>query len=260
MKKIVLLTGSSSSLGQELIDKLSANNFIVYAGSRDIKKIVVNNKKVFSVKLDTINDKDCEQIVEKIIKKEGKIDVLINVAGYSISGPTIDFTPQDFLNILNTNVVGAFRLIRQVVPYMKKNKAGKIINITSLSGLVAFPNFGLYSSSKFALEALGLSLSYELAKDNISVTNIAPGAIKSEIVEKSKINHKTAREKFKILDFLLSMVTKQEISDRTLQIIENSNPPASVILGTDAKIIYLLHKLLPSYFWNKLQLFIWYRK
>lgn len=260
MRKVILVTGSSSELGKKIVEKFSNDGDIVYAATRNPNKLEVNRNRVRAIKLDVTEDGDCKEAVAKIIKKEGKLDVLVNVAGNSLAGPTLDFTAEDYLSILNINVVGAFRIIQQVVPYMVKRKSGRIINITSLSGLVAFPNFGLYSSSKFALEALGLSLRYELAKNNVWVTNIAPGAIKSEIEKQNSIPHKTAREKFKLLGLLMPMVTTNEIADNILEVTKMKKPPPSVILGTDAKIIYLLRKFLPSSFWDSLQFFVWNRK
>ena len=107
---------------------------------------------------------------------------------------------------------------------------------------------------------MGLSLRYELAKNNVWVTNIAPGAIKSEIEKQNSIPHKTAREKFKLLGLLMPMVTTNEIADNILEVTKMKKPPPSVILGTDAKIIYLLRKFLPSSFWDSLQFFVWNRK
>ncbi|HET7098877.1 MAG TPA: SDR family NAD(P)-dependent oxidoreductase [Patescibacteria group bacterium] len=259
MSKIILVTGASSGLGKAIVTNLSSRGFTVYAGARDLSKLV-KGKNIIPVMLDITIDDSCKKVVEKIIKKDGKIDILINVAGYSLSGPTLDFSSKDFSLILNTNVIGAFRLIKEVVPNMQKRKSGKIINITSMSGLIAFPNFGLYSASKFALEALGKSLGYELAKDHISVTNVAPGAIKSETEVKPLFKHKTAREKFKFLNFLMPMVTKEQISNKVLDIIKDPNPPPSVILGADTKIIYFIQKILPTALWNKLQYFVWNRK
>lgn len=260
MKKVILITGGSSELGKKIVEKFSNDGDIVYMATRNTNKLEVNRNRIRAIKLDITKDGDCKEAVAKIIKREGKLDILVNVAGHSLAGPTLDFTAEDYLSILNINVVGTFRIIQQVVPYMAERKCGRIINITSLSGLVAFPNFGLYSSSKFALEALGLSLRYELAKNNVWITNIAPGAIKSETEKENTIPHKTAREKFKFLGSLMPMVTTNKIADKVLEITKMKRPPPSLILGTDAKMIYHLQKFLPSSFWDSLQLFVWNRK
>lgn len=246
MKKIVLITGGTSELGQAIIREFTSANYKVYAPT--------------SSKLDVQQDESCKMFISKILKKDGRIDILINCAGYSRSGPTTDFSSSDFLKIIDTNVVGAFRLIKEVVPSMKKRKLGRIVNITSLSGLVALPNFGIYSASKFALEALGLSLRYELEKCNIWVTNIAPGAIKSEVIDSKPLRHRPFREKFRLLDFLMPMVTTDKIAKVALKVSEAKRPRASMVLGSDAKIVYALYRFLPRFFWDKLQFFVWNSK
>ncbi|KKT67800.1 MAG: putative short-chain type dehydrogenase, partial [Candidatus Curtissbacteria bacterium GW2011_GWC1_44_33] len=219
MRKIVLVTGCSSGLGQKLAQNLSGKHE-VYAGARDLEKIQVSNKFIHPIRLDITNDSECP-----------------------LAGSTSNFEPQEYKNILDTNAVGAFRLMRLVIPGMKSRKSGKIINITSLNGLVSLPNFGLYSSSKFALEALGQALRYELAKDNISVTNVAPGAILSTSLKGKSLPHRSAREKFFLLKILLSMITQEDVVTEIGKIIDSPHPPGRVILGRDAKITYFLQKL-----------------
>ena len=260
MRKTILITGCSSGLGEKLAEALSSRGYKVYAGARNPEDIKIRGKLIRPVKLDITKEAQCEEAIRYIIEKEGKIDVLINNAGYTIAGPTSDFTPQDYLNILDTNAVGAFRLVRLVLPQMKKQKSGKIINITSLNGLISLPNFGLYSSSKFALEALGQALRYELAKDNISVTNVAPGAILSKSLKGKSLPHRSAREKFLLLKILMPMITQEEVVRKINSIIDNPHPPARAILGRDAKITYFLQKVLPFSVWDKLLLFVWNKK
>lgn len=253
MCKVVLITGASSRLGRKLSHFLDKRGFVVYSGYRSDKAKIKSGTPIL---LDVVSDKDCKSAIARIVKKQGKIDVLINNAGYTVVGPSEKQSSQDFIDILNTNTVGALRLIKLVLPYMKKQKSGKIINITSLNGLVSFPNYGIYSASKHALEALGSALYYELAGDNVWFTNIAPGAI---AMGKSinKAPHKPAREKFFLLSLLLPMVTPIEISEKVEKIIKSPKPPASVLMGRDAKTIVLLKRLLPSVVWNRLMLYIW---
>jgi short-subunit dehydrogenase len=260
MNKVVLITGASSELGGEIIKKFLNEKYVIYAGTREVNKIKIYHPKLHPIKLDITSDKSCIQAVKRIFKLEGRIDVLINAAGYSTAGPALDINPNDYLFLLNTNVVGAFRLIQQVVPIMKKLKQGRIINITSLCGLISLPNFGAYSSSKFAFEALGSALRYELAKDNIWVTNVAPGAIKSNNVNKISMPHKPMREKIRLLSLLMPMITPETIAQKIFKITKKNRPPASLILGIDSKISYLLHKLLPSRLWDRLQFFLLYKK
>ncbi len=265
MKRVILISGCSRGLGRKLAETLAAQNFIVYAGMRKTEEIK-ESKSVWEnslpdlrpIKLDVGLDSDCQKAIKEIIAKEGHLDILINNAGYTLSGPTINFTSQEFLDIINTNTIGAFRLIREVVPQMQLKKNGRIINITSLNGLIALPNFGLYCSSKFALEALALSLRYELKQDGIWVTNLEPGAITREGVVK-KLPHVPAREKFWIIKKLMPMVSEEEIVKKIKKIIEEPKPPAQVTIGRDAKILTFLAKLLPQKDWDSLLSFVWQR-
>lgn len=258
MQKVILVTGASSGLGKEIIEILS-KDYVVYAGIRNIGE-VEEGENIRSVKLDITSDKDTKDAIEKIVKDEGRVDVLVNVAGYTLVGPSLDFTSDDFSKLLDVNTVGAFRLIKNAVLDMKKRKEGRIINITSLNGLISFPNFGLYSASKHGLDALGLALRYELAKDGIWVTNIAPGAILSDEKTSKALPHKPAREKFKFLYFLMPMVTRREVALKIRDLIESSNPPGEIIMGADAKITTFLKRVPPPFIWEYLMSYVWSKK
>ena len=265
MSQVVLITGCSSGLGKLTAERLANQGYIVYAGIRkpeDIKdlKSVWKTKypTLYPIKLDVTSDGDCKRVVKKIITDQGGIDVLINNAGYTIVGPTDRFTTKAYLDILNTNTVGAFRLIREVLPHMRSKRSGRIINITSLNGLLALPNFGLYSSSKFALEALGQSLRYELNTYGIWVTNIEPGAIaKKDPAGGKRLPHTPAREKFWIIKKLMPMITQEEVVKRIEGVIVNPTPPARVIIGRDAQITTFLQRFLPQRIWDFLLCLVW---
>jgi len=265
MKKVVLITGASSRLGKVIVAKLAEREFQVYATvknlteSKDLIQQWKGNEFIKPINLDVTDEKNVKEAVDKIYKIEKRIDVLINNAGYTLVGPTLGFSSSDFQKILDVNTVGAFRLIKAVYPYMKTQRFGKIINITSLNGFLALPNFGLYSSSKFALEGLGQALYYELGKDAIRLINIAPGAIK---FEENSVNlpHKPAREKLPFLKFLLPMITPENVAKNISKVIEDNNPPGKIILGMDAKVLHLLIKVLPYFLISKIISWVWNKK
>jgi short-subunit dehydrogenase len=256
MKKIVLVTGASSALGKNIVEHLIEEGDVVYAGSRNVKKLS-SNKKLHPLKLDITSDTDVNKAIAKIISEQKRIDILINCAGETLAGPTEEFTSEDYIKLLEVNTVGSFRLMKAIIPYMKKQKSGSIISITSMSGLVSFPNFGLYSSSKFALEALSESFYYELKKYAINVTTIAPGAIYNPTIDISKMPHKPAREKFLILKVLLPMVTIEEITHTVLDTIKSKNPRSRIVLGRDAKLVHTMNRILPHHLWNLLMSYVW---
>lgn len=260
MNKIILVTGATSKLGIPLVDSLAEKNNIVYAGMRNIKNTPwKQNKRIYPVKLDVTSDLDVQRAVLKIIKRHRKIDCVIYSAGVTPSGPTLDFTTKQFLETLEVNTVGAFRVNKFAAEQMLIQKSGgKIINITSLNGLVSLPNFGLYSASKFALEALTSALRIEFKNRQIYFTSVAPGAIKTTIQNTDiKLPHKPLREKFRFLGWILKMTTEQEVIQAIIMIIETDNPPARVILGRDAFIVTSMQRFLPNIIWDKLNTFIW---
>ncbi|KKQ74311.1 MAG: 3-oxoacyl-ACP reductase [Candidatus Woesebacteria bacterium GW2011_GWB1_38_5b] len=253
MKRVVFITGGSSGLGLEISRHLARTNFRVYAGFRNKKPLAVVG--ISFIKIDVTRDSDCHGAVKKIVDAEGRIDVLINNAGQGVSGPFEKFTARDFLNLVDVNAVGAFRLAKEVLPQMKSQNSGLIINITSLNGLVSFPGFAIYSASKFAAEAFGKALYYELQKFGIKVINLAPGAIYDP--EASYVGHKPAREKFAFLKFLLPMITREQVAEAVLKLINKESPPSQVSLGRDAKLIGFINRIIPNALWNKIMLFIW---
>ncbi len=192
-------------------------------------------------------------MVAEVIKKEGKIDVLINCAGVSISGPTLDFSADDFMKLLDINAVGAFRMIKPIVPYRPR----LIINITSLNSFLSLPNFGIYAASKFALEAVGRAVGYELGPET-KLVNVAPGALLNENPA-HKMVHKPAREKFPLLNWIMPLTKMDLVANKVVELINSKSVPTLVCVGNDAKMIYLAEKLLPrgvidwavSYFWRK---------
>ena len=256
--KIALVTGGSSPMGISIAKKLAEENFKVFLASRNPEK--TKEKNTISVELDVTDTVSCEKVVKEIIKKEKEIDVLVNVAGVSLASPVVKTSEEDYLNLLSVNTLGHFRLTKAVVPFMKKNKSGNIINITSLNGLVSLPNFGAYSSSKFAAEALGIALGYELRSYGIWVTNIAPGAIERKNNATEILPHRPLREKFKVFKILLPFTKDEIIADVVMRILKNSDPPKRVIVGVDAKLTNLIYKILPFNIWNKLVYFLWSRK
>jgi short-subunit dehydrogenase len=252
MKKVVLITGGSSGLGKQLVSFLRMKEYIVYSGVR--KK---DSSDAYSLSLDVTNFDQCEDAIKTIIQKEGRVDVIINNAGNTIVGPFENFSDKDFLQLLDVNTVGAFRLMKAVLPYMEKQKGGRIINITSLNGSVALPNFSLYSASKFALDALGSATRIEMSKKNICITNVAPGAMKRESSESKALPHKSAREKFLLLRLLMPIIEYKDVVQEVVKIIESKYPPLRVVIGNDAKITLLVQKILPASFFERLLQFVW---
>lgn len=261
MKTVVLITGASSGLGSYLANYLSGHGYCVYAGDRKSENDHLSTDLLHYVRLDVTSDLDCQNAVKTILKEQGRLDVVINNAGVTLKGSSMDYTSDEFIKLLDTNLVGAFRMTKAAHDSLQKSK-GRLINVTSINGFVSMPNFGLYCASKHALEALGLALKHELSPE-IMVTNLAPGAIIKSTDTKAASNQgktKTAREKFPILNYLLPMSNEVQFAAATLKLIESDNPPAHLLVGVDAWVLYNLEKVLPSTLFNKLMSIVWHRK
>lgn len=182
MKKVVLITGASAGMGKETAKLLAQNGYEVYGAARRQEKL--EDLKTFGVKpiaLDITKDETITACIKHILAEtDERIDILINSAGFGSHGAIEDVPVEDAKHQLDVNVFGAMRLTQLVLPYMRRNKFGKIVNISSVGGKLAGPLAGWYHASKFALEGLSDSLRNEVKPFGIDVILIQPGAIKSE--------------------------------------------------------------------------------
>jgi NAD(P)-dependent dehydrogenase (short-subunit alcohol dehydrogenase family) len=249
-KKVILITGGASGLGDVIVRRLAKDNHIIYCTSR--KNVSSELKNVHFLKMDITSDKDVQRVIGEIMQREKQIDVVVNNAGITLAGPTLQFSADDFKKILDTNVIGSFRLIKEMSSLSLKPEL--IVNITSLNGFLSFPNFGIYSASKFAAEALGLALHYELSPAT-RVVNVAPGALVSE--PSKKMSHKTAREKIPFLNWLMPLTFHKDVADVISDLIQSKTVPARVLIGRDAKIINMMQKVLPFSLFDRIVLYIW---
>ena len=181
MKKVILITGASAGMGKEFAKELSKDGHIVYGAARRVDKMQDIGKlgiKVLS--MDVTDDVSMIKGVDTIVKEQGRIDVLINNAGFGSYGAIEDVSISDARYQLEVNVFGAARLIQLVLPYMRKQHYGRILNISSIGGKITTPLGGWYHASKFALEGLSDSLRNEVKQFGIDVVVIEPGGVKSE--------------------------------------------------------------------------------
>ncbi len=249
-KKVILLTGGSSGLGKVISQYLVSKGHIVYCASRHAASLESDGMHV--LKLDVTSDHESQNAINEIMVKEKRIDVIINNAGITLSGPTLGFSVDDFKGILDTNLIGPFRLLKAAFSYQSKPKL--VINITSLNGFLSLPNFGLYSASKFAMEALGLALRYELAPST-KVVNVAPGALRAESTK--KMSHKPAREKSPFLNWLMPLTSPEDVAMVINKLINTPSVPPRVLIGRDAHIINIMQKILPFSVFDKIVFYIW---
>ncbi|WP_034045186.1 SDR family oxidoreductase [Wocania ichthyoenteri] len=179
MSKVVLITGGSSGIGKSVGEFLTQKGFTVYGTSRNPENY--KNSKFSILQLDVKKNETIKKTVSEIIEAEGKLDVLINNAGAGITGPIEEIPDSEIKANFDTNFFGPINVIKAVLPQMRKQQSGLIINITSIAGYMGLPYRGVYSASKGALELLTEAFRMELKEFNISMTNVAPGDFATNI-------------------------------------------------------------------------------
>ena len=178
MSKVVLITGCSTGIGRDLAQRLSQSGHTVVATAR--KAETLDDLSVaLKLPLDVTQSQSVNDAIAHTLRQFGRIDVLVNNAGYSMLGALEEVSEEQTQQMFDVNVFGALRMIRTVVPQMRKQRSGRIINISSIAGKLSTPANGTYSATKFALEALSDALQLELTPFGIQVVLIEPGAIKS---------------------------------------------------------------------------------
>lgn len=179
MAKVVLITGGSSGIGKSIGEYLKNNGFIVYGTSRNPDNYKESKFPILA--LDVQDSLTITQTVTTIIKAEGRLDVVINNAGAGITGPIEEIPEAEIKNNFDTNFFGPINVIKAVLPQMRKQQSGLIINVTSIAGYMGLPYRGVYSASKGALELLTEAFRMELKDFNIKMTNVAPGDFATNI-------------------------------------------------------------------------------
>jgi len=242
MKKVVLITGSSSGMGNATALFLAKQGFIVYAGSRTPQK-VPNHQNINPIQLDITNHKNIKQTIAEI----GNIDILINNAGYGLVSTVEEMDEKQMFDLYNVNVFGVLRITKAVIPKMRKQQSGIIINISSFLGKIGLPLLTFYNSSKYAVEGITDSLRYELRDFNIRVHSIMPGFFDTNFARDNLIiNPKTFDKNSpysKIVSNLAPTIIEQinhgndasEVGKMILEIIENENFPARATIGEKAR-------------------------
>ncbi len=180
MAKVVLITGGSSGIGKAIGEYLTEKGCIVYGTSRNPQNYISATK--FSlIKLDVNDNTSIVDAVSEVIKKEQGLDVLINNAGVGITGPIEETPDSEIQKAFNTNVYGPIRVIKAVLPQMRRQKSGQIINITSIAGYMGLPYRGIYSATKAALEITTEAFRMETMQFGIEMINVAPGDFATNI-------------------------------------------------------------------------------
>jgi NADP-dependent 3-hydroxy acid dehydrogenase YdfG len=182
MTRTILITGTSSGFGRVTAERLARDGYRVFAAMRDITgrnrshADALRSQKIGVVELDVTDDRSVDRAIASILAEAGKIDVLVNNAGIASVGVTEAFTSDQAKSIFDTNVIGFLRVTRAVLPSMRREHDGLIINMGSVFGRVTFPFVGIYGASKMAIEALTDGIRLEVSQLGVDVVEVQPGA------------------------------------------------------------------------------------
>lgn len=185
MDKVVLITGCSTGIGRALAEQLTGSGYTVVATARKVESLQ-DLQVALKLPLDITQPDAVQKAVDDVITRFNRIDVLVNNAGYAVQGAVEEIPEQQVEELFDANVFGAIRMIKAVVPHMRQKRAGRIINISSITGRLSTPVNGTYSATKYALEALSDALRWELEPFGIQVIVIEPGSIKTRFGNKAQ--------------------------------------------------------------------------
>jgi short-subunit dehydrogenase len=263
MKKTILITGASSGIGEAAVSYFAKNNWLVFATMRNTENnIFHNNLNVIVLELDVTDKKSIKKGVENVLEKCLKLDAIINNAGYGGFGAFELSTALQRQQMYDVNVFGVMNVIEEVLPHFRQHKSGTIVNVSSIGGLMTYPLFSIYHSTKWALEGFSESLHFELKQFGIKVKIIEPGATKSNFSTRSLVVFEDKSN----TDYDLYMKKLQVKSEKTFAtaidplaiakvmykaVNDNSSKLRYPVGNQKSIFLVILRKLLPTSFFIK---------
>jgi NAD(P)-dependent dehydrogenase (short-subunit alcohol dehydrogenase family) len=265
-QKVAIVTGSSSGIGYATSLLLARKGFYTYASARNIDKSAnlqsiaeAERLSLKLVRLDVTDDSSVKDAVEKIVLEKGRIDVLVNNAGYGLFGAFEDLSLDEIKAQFETNFFGVIRVTQHVLPIMRNlqnSSGGIIVNVSSINGLIPFPVISAYVGTKFALEGLSESIAYELEPFGIKVILIEPGAIgsnfmKGSVLSKRALDPESPYSKFvqkvrvKISSDHENATQPEEVAKTIVHAISSEKPEFRYVVGSDAVTLLEARKNMP---------------
>lgn len=258
MKKVVIITGCSTGIGRELALKMNSLGWTVAATARRVEMLEpLREAGCLTYPLDVTDTNQIERVINEILERTGRIDMLVNNAGYGLIMPLTDIPDGELERQFRTNVTGTLELIRKVAPVMKQQRSGTIVNMGSISGIAPTPFAGSYCASKAAIHAWSDVLRMELKPFGISVVTLQPGGIATDFGKNSSENVSRILNPdswyFSIREFIFKRAnTSQESAtpvdlfvNRLIRKITVQNPPAIIRIGKRCITLPFMKRLVP---------------
>jgi short-subunit dehydrogenase len=270
----VLVTGASVGIGLELSRLLhdTPHRLVLTARRSSLSRFaaagIVASERILLLSLDVTNEDERRGALREVEQRWGGVDVLVNNAGISYRAVAEHVTEGERLEQLDSNFLGPMELIKLVLPHMREQRFGRIINVSSVGGMTAMPTMSIYSASKFALEGASESLWYEMRPFNVHVSLVRPGFIHSDGFRKTRFTDQGERALLDPADpyyahyanmdelieglMTLTFYTPKDVAETILDVIEHKNPPLWVAGTLDAYLFDMLRRLLPSGLYHRL--------
>lgn len=253
MKQIAIITGGSSGIGLAAAQLFAKKGYKVYELSRSGQ----STSEIEHIKCDMTDEEQVKSAVKQVLDAEGHIDLLINNAGYGISGAVEFTTTEDAKCQFDVNLFGALNAVKAVLPTMRQQKSGKIIFTSSVAAVLPIPYQSFYSASKAAINALTLALRNEVAEFGIKVSALMPGDVKTGFTAARNKNNSAQNIYTKQAKAVSAMekdeqngMTTNQIAQKLLSIARKNNPAPLYTTGLQYHLFVLLEKLLPKRFSN----------
>lgn len=219
------------------------------------------------IKMDVTNESEVKEVFSLVKERFGRIDTLVNNAGFGMKGPVEDFSIDEVKEVFDVNYFGAIRTIKEALPIMREQGFGHIINISSVNGLLSFGLYGIYSSTKFALETMSEALQFEVQPFNIKVSIVEPGAFNTSFSKNSRkpkaydsghspyknLTDPLDRGKTSILEknkFISKIINPEIVAEKIYKIANTSKPRLRYKVGIDTKLYTFIHSLTPYGLWQ----------
>ncbi|MCR5423362.1 MAG: SDR family NAD(P)-dependent oxidoreductase [Bacteroidales bacterium] len=265
-QKVILITGASSGIGYDAALALAAEGHKVYAAARRVELMAsMEDKGIVPFRMDVTDEQSMQDGVKTVLDKEGRIDVLVNNAGYGYFGSVENVTMEEARRQQEVNVFGLARLCQLVLPTMRRQGAGRIVNTSSIAGKIVLPFGGWYNVSKFSVEALSDALRMEVNPFGIDVVLIEPGGIKTDwgIIAARHLKESSAGTPYETdggrfsdvmhYGYNSNLLSSPHVITRAiLRAVDRRRPKARYRTGRGSHMMVFLHSVLPTRWWDAL--------